>query len=88
MTIKAECFNDYFASISLVNDEHVSLPEFPIITQNCLTQIRIHERKIEEIICTINKNKASGLDAISPKMVKSVAKQISKPLAVFSNHEK
>ena len=84
---KAKCLNYYSASISLVNDEHASLPEFSRETQNCLTQIRIQEREIEEIICALNNNKASGPDAISHKMLKGVAKEISKLLATLFRYE-
>ena len=36
---KANCLNDYFASISIVNDEHTQLPPFTKLTDNSLSQI-------------------------------------------------
>ena len=76
---KAECLNDYFASVSSVNYEFIRK------TENTLSQIIITESEIEEIIRTLNSNKASGPDSISHKMLKGVAKPISKPLALLFN---
>ena len=49
----SEYFNRHVFVISSVNDEHASRQEFSRKTQNCLTQIRIQGREIEEIICNL-----------------------------------
>ena len=82
---KAECLNNYFASISSVQDENATLPIFTRKTNNSLHEITIDAQEIEEIILTLNSNKASGPDTISHKMLKGVAKQISKPLSILFN---
>lgn len=82
---KAECLNDYFASISTVDDVNATFPDFYRKTNNSLTHIRVLESEIEEIIKTLNSNKASGPDLISHKMLKGVANPISKPLAILFN---
>jgi len=82
---KSDCLNNYFASISTVNDEYASLPEFTAKTNNCLSDISISENEVEDVILTLNLNKASGPDLVSHKMLKGVAKSISKPLAVIFN---
>ena len=82
---KAYCLNDYFASISTVNDEHTELPPFSKFTDNSLSQIHCTELEIENIIEVLNPNKASGDDGISHKMFKGVSKSVSKPLCILMN---
>ena len=45
---KANCLNDYFASISTVNDENTQLPPFTKLTDNSLSQIICTEQEIEK----------------------------------------
>ena len=82
---KANCLNDYFASISTVNDEHNQLPPFSKLTDNSLSQIHCTEHEIENIIEELNPNKVSGDDGISHKMLKGVSKSVSKPLCILMN---
>ena len=84
---KANCLNDYFASISTVNDAETQLPLFTYnsLTDNSLSQINCTELEIENIIEVLNPNKASGDDGISHKMLKSVSKTVSKPLCILIN---
>ena len=84
---KANCLNDYFASISTVNDEHTPLPPFAKLTDNSLSlsEINCTEYEIETIIEVLNPNKASGDDGISHKMIKGVSKSVSKPLCILMN---
>ena len=82
---KANCLNDYFASISKVNDAETQLPPFTNLTDNSLSQIICTELEIENIIEVLNPNKASGDDGISHKMLKNVSKTVSKPLCILMN---
>ena len=82
---KANCLNNYFASISTVNDEHTELPPFSKFTDNSLSQIHCTELEIENIIEVLNPNKASCDDGISHKMLKGVSKSVSKPLCIWMN---
>ena len=82
---KANCLNDYFASISTVNDEHTQLPPFPKLTDNSLSEINCTEHEIQTIIEVLDPNKASGDDGISHKMLKGVSKSVSKPLCILMN---
>ena len=43
---KANCLNDFFASISAVSDEHTQLPPFTKLTDNSLSYIRCAEHEI------------------------------------------
>ena len=76
---KANCLNDYFASISTVNDSETHLPPFSKITDNSLSQINCTELEIANIIEVLNSNKASGDDGISHKMLKGVSKLFQNP---------
>ena len=77
--------NDYFASISTVNDEHTQLLPFKKLTDNSLSEINCTEHEIETIIGVLNPNKASGNDGISHKMLKGVHISVSKPLCILMN---
>ena len=83
--VKANCLNDFSASISTVNDKHTQLPHFSKLTDNSLSQIHCTEHEIENIIEVPNPNKASGDDGISHKMLKGVSKSLSKPVCILMN---
>ena len=82
---KANCLNDYFASISTVNDENTKLPHFTKLTDNFLSQIICTEQEIAKTIEVLNPNKACGDDGISHKMLRGVSKSVSKPLYILMN---
>ena len=82
---KAKCLNDYFASISNVDDRNTTLPPLYCKSRNSLTNVSCTEEETEFIIETLNPNKANGLDGISNRMLKAVSKNISKPLAILLN---
>ena len=76
--------NDYFASISTVNDEHTRYLLFRSLPIT-LSEINCTEYEIETFIEILNPNKASGDDGISHKMLKGVSKSVSKPLCILMN---
>ena len=82
---KAECLNDYFVSISTVDDSNVQLPPFQSRCENSLSTIRCTASEIETLIKLLNPNKATGPDAISNRMLKVVAKEVSFPLEILFN---
>ena len=82
---KADCLNEYFSSISSINDQNASLPVFTAKTNNFISDIYVTEAEIYETILSLNVNKACGPDSISHKMLKGVAKSICKPLALLFN---
>ena len=82
---KADCLNDYFDSISTVNDENTVLPLYVKLTNNSLSTIDRTETEIKSLINVLNPNKVSGDDGISHKMLKGVSKSISKPLSILLN---
>ena len=80
---KAECLNDYFASISNIDARNTTLPPFYCKSRNFLTNVSCTEEETELIIQTWNPNKTKGLDGISNRMLKAVSKNISKPPAIL-----
>ena len=82
---KADCINDYFVSISYVNDEYTVLPPFEKLTNSFLSTVNCIDNEIELLINVLNTNKARGDDGISHRMLKGVSEFISKPLFILMN---
>lgn len=82
---KAECLNDFFTSISTINDDNCDLPAFEFKCQNKLLTIECTPDEIKSLIETLNPNKASGPDGINNKMLKPVAKEVAVPLSILFN---
>ena len=82
---KANCMNEYFASISSVDDTNINLPVFSQKTENSLYTLQILESDIADVIQTLIENKASGEDQISHKILKGTCNSIKKPLSILYN---
>ena len=82
---KAECLNEYFCSVSSLNDDNCILPTFESKCPNKISNIACTPDEIQSLIEILNPNKASGPDAICNKMLKPVAKKDSVPLDILFN---
>ena len=82
---KAECLNEYFSSISNVDESNGCFPPFHPKNCNILNIIDITRQQIEDIISTLEVNKAAGPDLISHKLLKNIKQSISKPLQILFN---
>ena len=82
---KANCLNDYFSSISTVDDSNATLPTFERKTENSLSDIQTTESEIKEIIDTLDLNKAVGEDLVSVRVLKATKQSISRPLCMLFN---
>ena len=82
---KAEILNDYFASISDIQDDTTDFPDFDNRTENSIESIILEQQEIEDVISSLKLNKASGIDEISHQMLKGTKNAISKPLKVLFN---
>ena len=80
---KAECLNEYFTSVSSLDDTNCYLSAFELKCQNQLLNISCTASEIQSLIEILNPNKACGPDGISDKMLKLVAKEISVPLSIL-----
>ena len=82
---KANCLNDYFVSISTVDDLSASLPPFTPRTENTLNFLHIEESEIADVVQTLTVNIASGDDQISHRILKITCHTIKKPLCILYN---
>ena len=80
---KANCLNNYFSSISFVNDANVTLPNLTLKTNETLTDIQFTRKEVEELILNLDVKKACGPDLISHKMLKECMHTISSPLYIL-----
>jgi len=82
---KADSLNDYFVSISSVDDLNVILPTFNLKTRSELINISVTETEITDVIDNLDSNKASGPDEISHKMLKATSSSVCTPLCILFN---
>jgi hypothetical protein len=86
-SLKAEAFNNFFASASHVNDANASLPDkcepFPGISK--LNNIVISETEIDDQLKILIANKAYGHDRISPRLLIESGSSLLTPLAHLFN---
>jgi hypothetical protein len=82
---KCELLNKYFSSISKLDEENVTLPQFDSKTNNIIHEIHITENEIIDVIQILDPNKATEPDKISHKMLKISPEKIAKPLLIIFN---
>ena len=80
---KCDLLNNYFASISTIDEDDNDDPECDIRTDQILNVKDISEDDIIDIIKSLNINKASGLDEISHHMLKNTVQTVYKPLHIL-----
>ena len=77
--------NDYFCSITDLQDDDIPLPDFDDRGPNTLTDITVVEQDIIDITSLLDPNKAVGPNRISTKMLKEVKYEIAGPLCLLFN---
>ena len=77
---KSNLLNNYFASISTVDDDGSDVPHCDCRTDHNLSSIHITEEDIIDIIKPLNIKKASGIDEISHLMLRNTVQTVYKPL--------
>jgi hypothetical protein len=82
---KCELLNKYFSSISKLDEENVTLPQFDSKTNNIIHEIHITENEIIDVIQILDPNKATEPDKISHKMLKIFPEKIAKPPLIIFN---
>ena len=82
---KAECLNDFFYSISFIDDSAKDLPNFENRTDSILSNINITQTDVKDILSSLIVNKESGPDGISHRMLKITCHNIAKPLSMLFN---
>ena len=82
---KTNILNDYFCSISSLDDSNIELPDFNIRTESSLSNIIINTSEVIDVLSSLKLNKASGPDGISHRMLKYTSKTIAIPLCKLFN---
>ena len=82
---KCNILNDYFCSISDLQDEQTPLPDFDDRGRSTLIDIDIQYQEIADVISLLNTNKAVGLDRISNRLLKEVMHEVAHPLCLLFN---
>ena len=82
---KANCLNDYFISVSTIDDANSTLPPFERKIVSSLDTIHIERSDNGDIIACLDINKAVGPDLISHRVLKHIHLSISKPLFKLFN---
>lgn len=82
---KAEELNCYFASISSIDDSNNDLPHFDNRSDTELTQLRIAESEVVDVLKALKLNKATGPDSISNRMLKLTCNTVCVPLTKLFN---
>ena len=70
-TEKPNLLNDYFCSISTIDDSNINPPEFNKRAYSSLTNIIIDSSEVTDVLRNLKVNKASGPDGISHRMLKN-----------------
>jgi hypothetical protein len=79
---KAFLLNNYFCSISTLNDSNISKPDFPLRTNATLDFFQITPSKVLDILQILKLGKASVLDSISHQMLKKTCNTVCDPLSL------
>lgn len=82
---KAEAFNKFFVSNTTLNCSNAVLPNSPHRVSTRIANITATEQDVFDIIKSININKATGPDGISPVMLREAGLTIVKPLTKLIN---
>ena len=84
-TEKAQYFNSYFLKNCSINSSSGRLPDECIEPAVKLENVSLTQRDILDVLLNLNPNKASGVDQVSPKMLKRTAYSFCVPLTRLFN---
>ena len=82
---KANVLNNFFTSISTIDDQNVQLPILMPKTHSTISNIRITENEVSEVLTNLQTNKATGPDEISQKILKETSNTLCNPLCTIFN---
>ena len=84
---KAELLNNYFVSKSNLDDSSVHIPDvLNYKTKNRLSNLYVTHNEVIDVLTTLNINKATGPDSVSPYILRSGAEQLAPSLARLFNY--
>ena len=73
----AAALNDYYQTVFTRDDPQSTVPEFPTKTEEELTDITVTTESIEEILLSLNANKAAGPDGVETRVMKECAVEMA-----------
>ena len=82
---KADAFNNFFLHHSDIDTSNAELPSTCDVPAHSLTNITVTESDVTDLLENIDISKATGLDGISPRLLKEAGNAISKPLSKLFN---
>ena len=82
---KANQFNEFFLSHNTIDTSNASLPEVPQINLQGLSSIKATENEIYDLIKSLDTNKATGPDGVSPRLLKEADLAIVPSLSKLIN---
>ena len=80
---RANLFNIYFSKQSEIDDSNSNIPNLSHAT-NQISEIKLCENEVEDVLKVVNPTKASGPDLINPRLLKEAAPIIKHPLIIQS----
>ena len=80
---KAKIFNDFFCNQSDLDDTNILTPNTFLRQQGSLGHIVITENEVEDILKILDISKASGPDAVSPRLLKEATQILKSPFVDF-----
>lgn len=82
---KVEVLNNFFVKQSTVDDSNAQLPNLVTPEYNPLTDIAISQQDVLNAIKDLDAHKASGPDAVSPKLIKEGKHELAYPYSKLFN---
>ena len=82
---KADLLNNYFCSISTIDDSNINLPDFNKRTESSLLNVHLDTSEVLDVLKNLKLNKATGPDGISHRMLKHTCQSIASPLCKLFN---
>ncbi|KAK3106293.1 hypothetical protein FSP39_017122 [Pinctada imbricata] len=82
---KCNMFNDYFCSVSDLDDSNIDLPPFENRTASEISDVDISIDEIIDQIKILDPKKAVGPDEFSHPLLKNVCNEIATPLSIIFN---
>ena len=82
---KANLLNEYFVSISTMEDDGIDLLDMEYKTDEILHEINIDTEAVLDILKILKIGEASGADKIGHQMLKYTANSVARPLTILFN---
>ena len=79
-TETASALNTYYHSVFTYDKPNTNTPTFPLRTKERLTDVNISAESVQEVLLSLNANKAAGPDGVETRVMKECAEEIAPKL--------